>query len=156
MSDTALTIRRLDVPAPTKDDPKRRLKIGAKLRVAIDAIVFDGAAFDEAARKANCTTRAIRKAFERAHVLTYLRTRKEVLRASANGQNIRRLMQIRDKADNMPAVQAIRMLEQLGEDTQAGSRGSVSVPGLVVVIQTGDRSATIEPVPHDVTPKALK
>lgn len=126
-------LKPLNVPAPTTDEPNKRLKIGPKMRIAIDAIVFDGLELADAAAKANCTTRAIRKAFERAHVLAYLKRRREVLRASARGQNIRRLMQIRDAADNMPAVNAIKALE--GMDDQSSIEGSARrSPGLVIVI----------------------
>lgn len=134
MSELALTTKPINVPAPTADQPTKRLKIGGKLRVAIDAMVFDGLDFADAAAQAKCSTRAIRKAFERSHVLAYLKTRREVLRASARGQNIRRLMQIRDAADNMPAVNAIKALE--GMDDQHSIEGSARrSPGLVIVIQ---------------------
>lgn len=134
MTDAALAIQPLKVPAPTADDPNKRLKIGAKLRVAIDAIVFDGKPMDEAAKTANCTVRSIRRAFEKAHVLAYLKRRREVLRSSACGSNIHRLTQIRDAADNMPAVNAIKMLEQIGEAESMGSIAHRVAPGLTIVV----------------------
>jgi hypothetical protein len=127
-------LKRLDVPAPTKDQPNKRLKIGAKLRIAIDAIVFEGLDFPAAAARANCSVRSIRKAFERSHVLAYLRRRREVLRASACGSNISRLVQIRDAAENMPAIQAIRTLEQMGETDSVASSAQRS-PGVVIIVQ---------------------
>lgn len=138
------------LPAPTKGKPERRLKIGRKLQIAIDAIVFDGAELDKAAETAKCTTRSIRRAFEKAHVLTYLKKRREVLRASARGQNIRRLVQIRDAADNMPAVQAIRELERMDEsDAIEGS--ARRNPGVVIIVQNGTVNA---PLTHN-EPKPL-
>jgi hypothetical protein len=56
------------------------------------------------------------------------------LRTSERARNIHRLTEIRDKADNMPAVNAIKMLEQLGDTDGPGSAARTS-PGLVIVIQ---------------------
>jgi hypothetical protein len=99
---------------PAKPEPKR-FRIGKKLAIAIDAIVFEGLDLQQAARTAKTSTRVLRRALERSHVLAHLKKRREVLRASARGQNIRRLVQIRDAADNMPAVQAIRELERMDD-----------------------------------------
>lgn len=140
----AVALKPIDVPAPTVDQPNKRLKIGAKLRVAIDAIVFDGLDLAAAAERANCSTRSVRKAFERSHVLAYLKRRREVLRASASGSNIRRLVEIRDAADNMPALQAIRTLEQMGEsDGMGGSGATRAAPGLTIVVMNGAPAAPI-------------
>lgn len=128
------TVQPLNVPAPSADEPNKRLKIGTKLRVAIDAIVFEGQDFADAAQTAKCTVRSIRRAFEKAHVLAYLKKRREVLRAAARGQNIRRLVEIRDAADNMPAVNAIKALEMMddGGSIEGSARRS---PGLVIIVQ---------------------
>ncbi len=120
---------------PAKPEPKR-FRIGKKLQIAIDAIVFEGQDLQEAARTAKTSTRVLRRALERRHVLAHLKKRREVLRASARGSNISRLVQIRDAADNMPAVQAIRELERMDDsDEIAGS--ARRNPGVVIIVQTG-------------------
>lgn len=144
MTELALTMP-LNVPAPVDGNPNKRLKLGVKLRIAIDAIVFDGLALDEAAKTAKCTTRSIRRAFEKPHVLAYLKRRREVLRSSACGSNIHRLTQIRDAADNMPAVNAIRMLEQLGDEAGMSSAAMRAAPGLTIVVVQAAAAPTPAP-----------
>lgn len=129
----ALSRPAASVPSTLTDKPKR-FKIGPKLKIAIDAIVFDGADMQEAARIAKTSTRAIRKALERGHVVKHLYKRREVLRTHASAQNIKRLVEIRDAADNMPAVQAIRELEHMGDEQGQASRAAAPFSGLVVVI----------------------
>lgn len=121
----------LNLPAGTNG---KRLKIGSKLRCAIQAMVWDGLPLNEAAQKANLTTAAVRQALSKSHVLQYLKSEKEVLRSSVNTRNITRLAEIRDAADNMPAVNAIKVLEELGEDS-GNSGAHQRSAGLVIVIQ---------------------
>lgn len=130
---TALPRTAASVPSTQVDKPKR-LRVGKKLQIAIDAIVFEGADLQEAARTANSSTRAIRRALERSHVVAHLRKRREVLRTSAAGQNIRRLVAIRDAAENMPALQAIRELERLGDEQHSAGRISTPFAGVTVNI----------------------
>jgi len=102
---------------PTPDRPKRTKRVGKKLFHAIELIVFEGKELGEAAVEAGLTTCTLRQAFARPQVLAHLRERREVLRAAASGKNILRLCQIRDAGDNMPAVHAIKALEQIGDET---------------------------------------
>jgi hypothetical protein len=90
----------------------------------------------------------------KSHVMAYYNAGLQVLRASERPKNIKRLQEIRDAADNMPAVQAIKT--QLS-DIEANNRGSglPMQPGLqIVIVQGGDRPPrTIGPAPAiDVTP----
>src|SRR6516165_9062711 len=101
---------------PTQDRPKRTRRVGKKLFHAIELIVFEGKELGEAAAAAGLTTYTLRQAFARPHVLAHLRERREVLRAAASGKNILRLCEIRDAADNMPAVNAIKCLEGLDDE----------------------------------------
>lgn len=132
------------LPEPADKQPKR-FRIGKKLQVAIDAIVFEGADLQAAAKTAKTSTRVLRRALERRHVLAHLKRRREVLRASARGSNISRLVQIRDAADNMPAVQAIRELERMddGDEIAAAARRS---PGVVIIVQGGAVNASLTDV----------
>jgi hypothetical protein len=75
----------------------------------------------KAAVKAGLTVRAMRKALQKPHVVKHLKQRRDVFRNSVCAANIHRLAKIRDAADNMPAVNAIKELERLGEDNRIGS-----------------------------------
>jgi len=60
-----------------------------------------------------------------------------VLRDSERARNIHALTSVRDQDENkMARVQAVKALEQISDDAPA-SRGSVSLPGLVIVVNTG-------------------
>jgi hypothetical protein len=68
----------------------------------------------------------------------------QVLRVGERASNIHRLCEIRDAADNMPAVNAIKTLEQL--DAEAISRpASQTSPGIVLRILTVAASAPTGP-----------
>jgi len=95
-------------------------------------MVEEGARWDEAAVKAGLTVRNMRLALERPHVVAFLRARKQVFREAASTANIKRLCEIRDAANNMPAVQAIKLLEQIPDDNASSSKGLM--PGFVVQI----------------------
>jgi hypothetical protein len=56
-----------------------------------------------------------------------------VLRTSERARNIQRLTEIRDKADNMPAVNAIKMLEQIDE-ASAAAGSAQRAPGVTILV----------------------
>lgn len=113
----------------------RRLQVKGKLRAAIDLMVFEGMPMDAAATKVGLTTYSMRCALEKAHVLAHLRARRVVLRESLCCANDLRLAVIRDAATNMPAVQAIGMLERLRDDDNAvASTTSRQAAGVVIHI----------------------
>jgi hypothetical protein len=118
--------------------------ITKRVKDAIDAIVERGIAYNEAAAESGLTTRAMRLALERPHVLAYLRQQLKVLRDARTPRNFHRLCSIADAADNLPAVHAIRALELLSEDATA-RRTDAPTPGVVLNIISS-------PVPID-TPK---
>lgn len=91
-------------------------------------------AYDEAARAADMTVRAMRKALDRQHVRQYLTGQRQVFRESACAKNPHRLVQIRDQDDNRTAaVKAILALEERTDaDRSPGSR--VVTPGVVVIV----------------------
>jgi hypothetical protein len=117
---------------PTPDRPKRTKRVGKKLFHAIELIVFEGKELGEAAAEAGLTTYTLRQAFARPQVLAHLRERREVFRAAVSGKNILRLCQIRDAENNMPAVHAIKALEQIG-DEQA-NKPNLPSPGISIRI----------------------
>jgi hypothetical protein len=57
-----------------------------------------------------------------------------VLRSSERARNIHRLVAIRDAANNMPAVQAIKTLEQIEEASVTHSGTMQRAPGLQIVL----------------------
>lgn len=116
--------------------PATAPRLGLKLSSALDEMVFNGLPFDEAARTAGLTTRAMRKALDKPHVIAELRRRKQVFRAHASAANIHSLVDLRDKSGNaMARLGAIRTLENLDEDgPQVGVSRS---PGVVIVIGSG-------------------
>lgn len=113
-----------------------RARVQGKLLKAIDLIVFDGLPLDQAAKKVGLTTYTVRQAMGRTHVIAHIKKRREVFRASVCGANVYRLAQIRDAANNIPAVQAIGMLERMDLEP-AATRATQATPGLVIVVQGG-------------------
>lgn len=139
-------------PLPeTADGRSNKGQVTGKLKVAIDAMLYEGARRPDAAAKAGMTDHSVRSALRKPHVLAYYNAGLEVLRTSERPRNIKRLAEIRDKADNMPAVQAIRALEQMAEDEARPGGHTQQLPGLVVVINS--RFADAAPAPINVTPR---
>lgn len=105
----------------------------------------------DACRKTGFHFASMRNALERPHVLRYLKEQKQVFRAAVSAQNISALAKIRDESGNaMAQLGAIKVLEQLDEEHQAGTAAK-SLPGLqIVVVQAGAAPTTI-----DVTPTAV-
>ena len=107
-------------------------RITPRVKDAIDAMVERGIDMQQAAAETGLTTRAIRLAFDRPHVLAYYRAQCQVLRTAHRARNIHRLAEIRDADNNMPAVNAIKALEQLA-DTQT-ERTTHASPGVTIRI----------------------
>jgi hypothetical protein len=145
MSDTAIALK-------STDKVEKRMEIRGKLRQAVDAMVWDGLEWNEAAKQFNFDVRAMRNALARPHVVAYLRSERQVLRESLSPRNIHRLREIRDAADNMPAIQAIRTLEQMGDDTMHGNGAVTHSPGLTIRIINQVAAAPMV----DVTPTRIE
>jgi hypothetical protein len=113
-------------------------RIGGRLKLALDLMVWGNGERrylpdNEAAAIAGLNVISIRNALHKPHVLAYYKQQREVLRARESPANIHRLCEIRDAADNMPAVNAIRALEQLGNDEQT-NRPNTPSPGISIRI----------------------
>jgi|ERR1041385_2506016 hypothetical protein len=142
---------------PTKTRPKHVIGVKGKLKVAIELIVFEGKALDEAAKGAGLTTYTLRQALGKAHVIAHLKARREVLRASICGSNILRLGQIRDAADNMPAIQAIRTLEDLDAAPATAGSGASASPGITIrIINQAPAQPMIDVTPDLSTARAVE
>jgi hypothetical protein len=99
---------------------------------------------NEAAAIAGLNVISIRNALTKPHVLAYYREQREVLRARESPANIHRLCEIRDAADNMPAVNAIRALEQIGDEQQT-NRPNTPTPGISIrIVQVSSPPAPID------------
>lgn len=127
-----LAIPQHNTPAPTTKQP-RALKVTGKVKVAIDAMVFQGLKRDDAAQAAGLKDNSLYVALARPDVKAYYLQQLDVLRTSARARNFHRLEQIRDQDSNqMAAINAIKVLEQVSDETQA--RSTASVPGVTIVI----------------------
>lgn len=132
MSEMALTTSQLPHIAP-KRDRSQPGRVTGRLKYALDAMVWDGLRDNEAAVKFKITVTAIRLALQRSHVQAYYRRQMEVLRSRERAKNIHRLCEIRDAGNNMPAVNAIKALELIGDESAATSAGRQA--GITIVIQ---------------------
>lgn len=148
MTSLDLTTTRQALEAKGRSAP---LKVTGKLRNAIEAMVWTGARRAEAAEKAGLTDHGLRNALNKPHVKAALLREMQVLRLSERPRNIRRLAEIRDAADNMPAVNAIKMLEDMETDIQAKSNASMSLPGLTIQIinAPGAEAARVTTIEND-------
>jgi hypothetical protein len=116
---------------------KRRRKRGltAAVRTAIDAMLYERCTRAQACKRAGFTERALYLALEKSEVAEYFNRGLQVLRAGERARNIHRLAEIRDAADNMPAVNAIKALEQLDAEAIARPTSQVT-PGIVLKFVT--------------------
>jgi hypothetical protein len=155
MTDNELVPTRQAIAAK---DRSGKLTVSGKLKIALDAMLFAAASRPDAAKAAGMTDHSLRSAMRKAHVMAYYSYGLVVLRESERARNIKRLTEIRDKADNMPAVQAIKELELTPEQARAGQHGAragwcidlggLPPPGLVIQIN----SPIEPPALVDVTP----
>jgi hypothetical protein len=107
-------------------------RITPRVKAAIDAMVERGLDYAQAAAETGLTARNMRLALERPHVLAYYRAQCHVLRSARHARNIHRLAEIADAENNMPAVNAIKALEQLADEQSAKS--THASPGVTIRI----------------------
>ena len=121
-------------PAPRPGDRSAPMQVTGRLKVAIDAMVWQGLTRTEAAAQAGFKLESLHSAFGKPHVRQYYTNALHVFRTSERARNIHRLTEIRDAANNMPAVQAIRALELMDEIELGGRPGAQQIPGFVIQI----------------------
>jgi hypothetical protein len=123
-------------------------RIGGRLKQALDLMVWgDGERRylpdNEAAAIAGLNVLSIRNALQKPHVLAYYREQREVLRARESPANIHRLCEIRDADNNMPAVNAIKALEMIGDEQT--NRPNTPTPGISIrIVQVSSQPAPID------------
>jgi uncharacterized protein YlxW (UPF0749 family) len=120
-------------------------KVTGRLKVAIDAMVWQAANRKEAAATAGMTDHSLRQALRRRHVMDHYLRECEVLRLSGKAKRLHRLEEIASSDRNLnAAVAAIKTAEQLEEQALAHGRGAVTSPGLIVVIEGAN--ARVQPI----------
>jgi hypothetical protein len=135
MTDTSLATTPLPSNLPARKT--KTLTVTRKVRVAIEQMVWHGLKRDAAAQVAGLTDHSLYAALRSPHVKQHYLSELDVLRTSERARNIHRAVEIREQTSNqMASIQAIKLLEQISDDAPA-SRGSVSLPGLVIVVNTG-------------------
>lgn len=132
-------------PAPAIPDEQRlrsrKLQVTGRLKVAIEAMAWEGLKLKDAAVAADLTYHALYSALRKPHVLAHYNALLVVLRTAERARNIHRLAEIRDAGNNMPAVQAIGMLERLSDDSSIRSTTSqAATPGVCINIVTHAQS----------------
>jgi hypothetical protein len=151
--DATLTKQKKEDPMtnklPTTDKPKRPLEVRGKLAEALDLIAYQGTPYDEAARKAGLTVRAMRMALAKPHVIRYLRTQRQVLLASMSGANVLAMAQVRSQTENQNArVGAVKQLEAMSnEQTTLGAGQIAPTAGFVIVLQVPAAPGEAAPAP---------
>ena len=127
--------------APPFPEPLRKPRtavIPSRIAHALKLMVDEGKPIHLAAQASGVSTHVVREAFAKPYVLEYVRKRRQMLLASVNARNIQRLAEIRDAADNMPAVNSVLALERMAGDQASGQAGGVShSPGVTIVINSG-------------------
>jgi hypothetical protein len=123
-------------------------RIGGRLKQALDLMVWgDGERRyfpdNEAAAIAGLNVLSIRNALHKPHVQAYYRTQCQVLRSRESAACIHRLCEIRDAADNMPAVQAIKTM--MFDEYEQTNRPNTPTPGVSIrVVQVSSPPAPID------------
>jgi hypothetical protein len=125
-------------PLPATSSPKQpeTLKVTGKVRVAVEAMVWQGLPRSEAAKTAGMTEHGLYKALVKPPVKAFYMAQLDVLRTSERARNIHALVGVRDSATNqMATVAAVNALEKLDNQAPAGSVGHS--PGVVIQILGG-------------------
>ena len=132
---------------------KRRRKRGltTAVRTAIDAMLYDRCTRAQACKRAGFTERALYLALEKSEVAAYWNQGLQVLRVGERATNIHRLCDIRDAADNMPAVNAVKALEQMDAEAIARPAGQIS-PGIVIRVLSVANVASVPTGPSSLAP----
>lgn len=120
-----------------------RQRLGAKLKAALDSMVWDGLPYADAARKANLTTYAMRCALDRSHVQAYLRSQRQVFRASLVDEATFRMRALSRQDENKAAAFSAtsKLMSESDQEHSAGAQRHA--PGLVVQIINSPGSTSV-------------
>lgn len=130
----------LPAPARKPKDKSAPHQVTGKLREACNLMIFGNDAgepleYDEAAKEAGLTVRAMRMALEKPHVRNYLRQQRAILVASFHSTNPLHIARMRDKSSNqMVRLQAARAIEDMGGEAAATDGRRPTSPGVTIII----------------------
>ena len=151
MSDVAIA----EPPQSKPDRSKRIDQLTPRVRRAIDLMIWDAMPYDEAAREVGLTTRAMRLALGKPHVVAALKREMHVLKTSEGPASIKRIKTIRDAAENKPALDAAMWF--VTEDEQQSRQSGVSAsPGVTIRVVTVVQSAPVQTYPSDMSRPDVK
>ena len=145
----SLTETTSDQPVPARNRKAKRKppRLTPAIARAIDIMVWDGKPYNKAAQEVGITSRAMRLALGKPHVLAAMKAELQVLRSSEGARNFHTLRQVRDQKKNqMARVQAVHALERLSDEQT--SPGKQALPGLVVQINVGTDARLTQPAPR--------
>lgn len=128
----SLTETTFEPESPSK--PEKTLKITRQVRIAIEAMVWQGLKRTDAAEAAGMKDNSLYVALRRPDVKALYLQELDVLRTSERARSVFRMTQLRDQDDNkMVAFNAAKELAGSSVDQQAAVN-SQAMPGLVVQI----------------------
>jgi hypothetical protein len=107
-------------------------RITPRVKRAIELIVHEKYTLNQAANEVGFTTRNMRLALERPHVLQFYKQQCVVFRDLRRARNQQRLAEIADAENNMPAVNAIKALELINDEQTANKQQTT--PGVTIRI----------------------
>lgn len=142
------TISTDNQPINPPKEPKT-LKVTGKVRIAIEAMVWQGLKRADAAQVAGLVEHSLYVALRSPHVKAHYLAECEVLRTSGRARRIHRLEAMLEQDDNKAAViNAALALDRLTDEALTG-RGTQSLPGLQIVVIQGGTAAiqASQPVP---------
>ena len=113
-----------------------RNRVTGKLRIAIEAMIWEGLPRAKSATKAGMADSSLRFALRKPHVLAHYNAELAALRTSLRARNVHRLDSIADKSGNdIARVQAVKALESLADASeQQFGEGPRQTAGITIVI----------------------
>jgi hypothetical protein len=113
-----------------------RMRVTGKLKVAIEAMIWEGLPRADAATKAGMADSSLRFALRKPHVMAHYNAELASLRMSLRARNLHRLDGIaEDSKNDMARVASIKVLEQLADVAEQHHRpGQTQMPGVSIII----------------------
>lgn len=114
----------------------RRGAVTGKLKIALEAMIWEGLPRTEAAAKAGMADSSLRFALRKPHVLAHHNAELAALRTSLRARNAHRLNTIaQDSPNHMASVAAIKTLESLAETSEQHlTAAPLQTPGITIRI----------------------
>jgi hypothetical protein len=128
----------------------KRLRVTGKLRIAIEAMIWEGLPRREAAEKAGLADPSLRFAMRKPHVMAHFNAELANLRTSLRARNLHRLDGIADASKNdMARVASIKAMEQLADVADEHHRhGQTAMPGVrIVIVQRAPEPKVVNSAP---------